>query len=257
MLMIEMHLFTNPLHIDYFKIEPIIQKLQIEYGDYFTLNQVLFMEEDITPSTQINFVLDNQKNTYAKQKVFKPHPAYLAIKAAGFQGKQAYLRFVTQIQIAYFCEQLDIKEHSTLHNCAIKAGLDIHEFCHDLGSDNTINALQKDFKVINELDVKEMPTLIAFSSNPDEAGLLLSSTFEYNMYEKLIIDSSSFENISAKTPPSLEVFIKSNGLFQTETVTTIYNEPLHIIENELKKLILKRKVERVNIQSKTFWKAVE
>lgn len=251
--MIEMHLFTNPLHLDYFKIEPIIQKLQLEYGNYFKLNHFLFMEEGFTPSSQINFVIDRD---LARQKIFKPNTAYVALKAAGFQGKYHYANFVTQLQIAYFYEQLDISEHRTLHDCAIKAGLDILEFCHDIGADTSIHALQKDFKVMNELSVEQMPTTIFYSSNPDDDGILLVDNYNYQVYENIILNSSGFEEITKSPLPTLEEFIKICGFAPTETFATVLGKPINFIENELKKLILKRKVERIELQSQIFWKAI-
>lgn len=251
--MIEIHLFTNPLHLDYFKIEPIIQKLQLEYGNYFKLNQFLFMEEGITPSSQINFVIERNSS---RQKIFKPNTAYVALMAARLQGKQHYINFVTELQIAYFYEQLDISEHRVLHNCAIKAGLDIIEFCHDIGADTTIHTLQKDFKVMNEHDVERMPTVIFFSSNPDEEGLQLIDNYDYHVYENIILNSSSFKEITKSSLPALEVLLERIKFAPTKTFATIYNKSINEIENELKKLILKRKVERIELQSQTFWKAI-
>lgn len=251
--MIEIQLFTNPLHMDYFKIDSIIQKLQMEYGSYFKLNQTLFMEESFSPLSQINFVVEQN---YSRQKIFQPNTAYVALMAARFQGKQHYAKFVTQLQIAYFYEKLNISEHRTLHDCAIKAGLDIIEFCHDIGADSTISALQKDFKLINELSVEQIPTIIFYSSNPDEEAIQLVDIYDYHVYESIILNSSSFDDIKKSPLPSLEDFIKISGFVPTETVAMVFNEPINIIENELKKLILKRKVERIEINSKTFWKAV-
>lgn len=251
--MIEMHLFTNPLHIDYFKLDPIIQKLQIEYGNYFKLNQILFMEEEFTPLSQINFVV---AQNVSRQKIFKPNTAYVALKSASFQGKQHYANFVTQLQIAYFIEQLNISEHRTLHDCAIKAGLDILEFCHDIGADTSIHALQKDFKVINEMCVEQMPTITFFSSNPDEEGIQLEDIYDYHVYENIILNSSSFEEIVKEPIPSLLEIVELLGFFPTETVAVILEESIQSVENELKKLILQRKVDRIEIQSRTFWRAI-
>ena len=80
-------------------MQPIIRKLQVEYGQYFTIRTVL--------STQLNNLNTVCKMSNCKIKrrfnVSIPdieHSVFpsIAVKAAEFQGKKAALRFFNKIQ---------------------------------------------------------------------------------------------------------------------------------------------------------------
>ncbi len=264
-----MYLFVNPLSPEYWSIDPIIQKLQVEYGDLFKLTHFLTGGEDVTPSYRsytpiqpFSYVLEQESETHdepgwLKQPLFLPHPAFLAIKAAQCYGKKVSAKFLHQLQIAHFFDKKNLKNKSVLKQCAIDARLDLEEFECDIHLDTVKNALHADFKVANELQVSDTPTLIFYSSNVNEPGVKVHSHYHYDVYANIIRNSSNLDVHPPYSPPPLEEFIRTKSLVTTETLAMLYNKSLREIDLEMKKLVLKRKVQQKTWHSITFWKTLD
>lgn len=264
--MIEMYLFVNPLHTEYWSIEPIIEKLKVEYGDLFTLTHIVTGGGNInqpyryTPVQPFSYLIEqvckvHNEQSWVKQSLFLPHPAFLAIKAAQCQGKQASERFLHRLQLAYFCRKKDIQNADVLEQCAKDAELDLREFKSDISSDTTKNALHADFKLANELQVSETPTIIIFSNDVEEAGIKVDSHYSYEVYANIIKKSSYRDIHQPYSPPPLEEFMKSKLLTSMPTLAMIYNKSYHAMNLELKKLMIQQKVEPVECHTEVFWKA--
>jgi len=97
----EIYLFIDPFCAECWSLSPIINKLQIEYGDYFTLKYVLCGNLAIWNQKGGN--LGEKKNAQQLKNEnlkhsYTPHLAAISIKAAELQGKKkAGIRFIRRL----------------------------------------------------------------------------------------------------------------------------------------------------------------
>lgn len=96
---LEMYLFIDPLCSDCFALEPIIKKLQFEYGHYFSLTYVLsgkLTDLNSGPRHSITKKLEKTvrrkcidcDDIQADLNLTAPFLASIAVKAAELQGKK-------------------------------------------------------------------------------------------------------------------------------------------------------------------------
>ena len=114
---IEIYFFIDPVCPECWTIEPILKKLQIEYGRYFSIKHVLSgkitdlnlwkiktgedrAESLEKPATRI-------RSKYCDKISFNfissPFIVSIAIKAAELQGRKAGIRFLRKFQEILFC----------------------------------------------------------------------------------------------------------------------------------------------------------
>lgn len=101
---LEMYMFLDPLCSACWDLQPIIRKLQVEYGQYFTIRTVL--------STRLNnlntacvfskgTVEDDINYPYIQHSVLPS----IAVKAAEFQGKKLDFVFLIKYRNIYSFKQ--------------------------------------------------------------------------------------------------------------------------------------------------------
>jgi predicted DsbA family dithiol-disulfide isomerase len=261
---LELYLFIDPLCPDCFALEPIIKKLQFEYGHYFSLTYVL--------SGKLSSLNHLNKQTKPFEKTIKRSSincndidsevnlspvfiASIAVKAAELQGKKAGVRFLRKIQEYFYFKDRDITKLDTLVECAQKATLDVDEFIKDIHSGSTSRAFQCDLKITNEMDVTETPTIVFFNNKVEEEGLKLTGVNSYHVYIEI------FNEILGKVPvsnplPSIITFIQYNNIVSTKDIAFVYDLPHLQIELEMKKLMLQQQVERIQTSCGTYWRYI-
>jgi hypothetical protein len=58
-------------------------------------------------------------------------------------------------------------------------------------------------------------------------------------------------------PPPLEAFMKFFKLVDSKDISIIYNMPIAQVDREMKKLLLKQKVEQILARNRKFWRYIE
>ncbi|MDP4171020.1 MAG: ClpXP adapter SpxH family protein [Bacillota bacterium] len=268
---IEIYLFVDPLCPECWALEPTLKKLQIEYGRYFSIRHILSGRlarlnmgkkkeyesiAELWERTASRSGMSCDGSLWFENPVSSPHIASIAIKAAELQGRRSGLRFLRKLQEVMFLDKQNISNFDVLKDCARSIGLDVEEFITDIHSDSAAKAFQCDLKITSEMDVKEIPTLVFFNENAEEEGIKISGTYPYEVYVQ-ILEEMLLEAPNKSSHPPLESFVKYFGLVASKEIAVVYNMSIAQVEIEMKKLLLKQKVENIPAKYGCFWKYIE
>ncbi|MEH7436412.1 ClpXP adapter SpxH family protein [Neobacillus drentensis] len=268
---IEIYMFIDPLCPECWAIEPILKKLKIEYGRYFSIKHVLSGRlADLNLSKKKNYetIADLWEKTasrsgmscdgtlWLENPVDTPFTVSIAIKAAELQGRRAGIRFFRRIQEMLFLEKQNISNLEVLKDCASASGLDVEEFLSDIHSESAAKAFQCDLKITSEMDVTEIPTLVFFNENAEDEGIKITGTYPYEVYVQILEEMLS-EKPVLSPPPPLESFMKFFKFVASKEIAVVYNMSISQIEREMKKLLLKQVVEQIPAKYGTFWRYIE
>jgi predicted DsbA family dithiol-disulfide isomerase len=267
---IEAYLFIDPLCKDCWAISPLITKLWLEYGHYFTLRHILTGKAEAVASAphkwnkpaNIRFVWEKTTSLHGFSCDGKinmhdfdssPYMSSLAIKAAELQGRKAGSKFLRKLQEAIFLSNIHKPDSETLLSCAKKSGIDVTEFMDDLHSASAKKAFQCDLKFTNEMHITEIPSLVFFHANSDEEGIKVAGIYSYDVYVQVLKEIVNEELVPAPLPP-IESLLQEYEFLSTRELAIIYNLSHVETERELKKLVLKRKVQQIPMEREIYWK---
>ncbi|WP_416434304.1 ClpXP adapter SpxH family protein [Priestia megaterium] len=268
---LEIYVFVDPLCPECWALEPILKKLQIEYGQLLSLKHVLggnLQQLNIGAQQKFEHIAKSWEKTgsrsgmscdgnlWLENPIDTPYAASIAIKAAGLQGKKQGIRFLRRLQEVVFLEKQNVTEESVLIQCARHVGLDVDEFVKDLHSDYAAKAFQCDLKITSEMDVDEIPTLVFFNEKVEEEGIKISGYYSYETYVHIIKEMLEIDPDPACLPP-LRSFLSYFQFVASKEVAVVYGLSLEEAEKELKKLQLQQVVERVPVKYGTFWRSTE
>ncbi|AXN40206.1 dithiol-disulfide isomerase [Peribacillus butanolivorans] len=268
---IEIYVFVDPLCPECWGLEPIIRKLQIEYGQLFSLRHVLSGKIDslnmgknknyenlahVWEKTASRSGMSCDGSLWLENPISSPYSASIAIKAAELQGRKLAIRFLRQLQEHVFIGKRDISNIEVLTYCAKTVGLDVEEFLHDINSSSAAKGFQCDLKITSEMEVTEIPSLVFFNQNIEEEGIKVSGVYSYEVYVQILEDMLNGLPAPAE-PPSLEEFLSCFKLVATKEIETVYNMNKNNVELEMKKLVLKQVAEKIPAKYGTFWRYTE
>lgn len=264
---VEIFVFIDPLCPESWSLEPILKKLSVEYGRFFTIQPILSGSLDKLNKGQIkkpNELKEAWDRTakltgmscdgdlWLENPISTPSVASLAIKAAELQGKRAGRVFLRRVQENVFLKKQNISDESVLRNCAEQANLDVEEFNNDLYSISARKALQCDLKLTKEMDVNTVPTLVFFNQVIDKEGIKITGLHDYETYVDVLKEILQ-KQLFPSEKPSLEQLLKFYKVVGTTEVSVVYDWSLSKAEKELKKLLLKRKVRKIEVKYGNFW----
>ncbi len=265
---LELYLFIDPLCPECWAFEPIIKKLLIEYGQYFSIKHVLSGRlaalnytkkknyesmASLWEKTASRSGMSCDGNLWFENPISSPHIASIAIKAAELQGRRAGIRFLRKLQEVLFLDKQNVSSFEVLKDCAKSVGLDVEEFIGDIHSDSAAKAFQCDLKITSEMDVHEIPTLVFFNENIEEEGIKITGYYPYEVYEQ-IIEEMLAEKPERSSLPPLEAFLKYFKFVASKEIAVVYDMSINEVEREMKKLQLKQVVEQIPVKYGIFWK---
>ncbi|MFD1735333.1 ClpXP adapter SpxH family protein [Bacillus salitolerans] len=268
---LEIYVFIDPLCPDCWALEPNLKKLQIEYGRFFSIRHILSGKlaslnlrsrqkpenlASVWERTGSRSGMSCDGDIWFENPISSPSTASIAIKAAEFQGRRVGLKYLRELQEQLFLHKKDISDESNLIDFATKVGLDVEEFQTDMHSENAQRAFQCDLKLTSDMEVEEIPTLVFFNENIDEAGMKVTGCYPYDVYVNIIQDLLQ-DTPDPSSPPSLEKFLSYFKFVASKEISVVYNMPINEVEKEMKKLLFKRKVELVPVKYGTFWKYID
>jgi predicted DsbA family dithiol-disulfide isomerase len=268
---LEIYVFIDPMCPECWALEPILKKLQIEYGNYFSIRHIVSGRlatlnlrkgtlsgslADVWERTASRSGMSCDGDIWFENPVSAPFTASTAIKAAELQGRRIGLKFLRKLQELLFLQKQNISDESVLLQCAKSVGLDMDEFLNDLHSESAAKAFQCDLKITSEMDVEQIPTLVFFNENIEDEGMKVTGCYPYEVYVKIIQDLLE-KKPNPASPPSLEEFLNYFKFVATKEISVVYNMTMNEVEREMKKLLLKQKVELVPVKYGTFWRYIE
>ncbi|WP_449622495.1 ClpXP adapter SpxH family protein [Robertmurraya sp. Marseille-Q9965] len=267
---LEIYMFIDPLCPECWALEPVLKKLQIEYGRYFSIKHVIsgkLAMLNISTKQHFESIADLWEKTASRtgmscdgslwfeNPVSSPHIVSVAIKAAELQGRRAGNRFLRKLQEELFFGKQNISNQEILKSCAQAAGLDVDEFISDLHSDSAAKAFQCDLKITSEMEVQEIPTLVFFNENIEDEGIKITGVYPYQVYEQILFEMLP-NTPERSNPPPIEAFLKHFKLVASKEIAVVYNMSVGEVEKEMKKLQLKQIVEQLPAKYGVFWRYV-
>jgi len=266
---LEIYMFVDPLCSDCWALEPVIKKLQIKYGHYFSLKYVLsgslkalnshkIKQTERTSIESVPSFSDEMcdERPTIQNPISSPFIASIAIKAAELQGRRAGIKYLKKLQEQLFLEKQNITVYDVVIQCAEKIGLDVDEFVNDLHSSSAAKAFQCDLKITNEMNVSEYPTIVIFNNNIEEEGIKITGYHSINVYIQ-IMEGMLSESLKPKALPELLDFIKHYQIVTSNEISFVYDWPMSLVEKEMKKLVLKKEVEQIKTENGMVWKRIE
>lgn len=260
---IEIYAFIDPVCNVCWTLNPILKKLSLEYGRFFTIRPVIIghMSNVLKPSSNVTSIWEktsrstNQYSMYSKNATEFPWITAMGIKAAGFQGNKAARTYLRNIQEAYFIQNKDIADERVLITCAINSELDVEEFKNDLYSQSSEKAFQCDIKVMLDMGVQAIPALVFFNHIIGDYGVKICGVHSYETYVHILKEVLQKDVAPAKKP-SLEEFLAHYKLVGNEELSIVFDRTHTEVEKEMKKLVLKRKVKKMYVNYDIYWKYI-
>lgn len=258
---LELYVFIDPLCPECWALDPLIRKLQIEYGHYFKLKQVLTGKLTALNMAKPLLAVERsglacEESVWVEETVESPFLASIAIKAAELQGKRSGSKFLRKIQEQLFLDKENVADLAVLTRCAEEAGLDKSEFLNDIYSAGATKAFQCDLSITCEMDVDEAPTIVFFNERIEDEGIKIAGLYSYDIYVQIL--QEILEEIPEPLePPSLEEFMQYFRLAATSEIKEVYDWTDSQTECEMKKLLLQRKVRKITTKHSTFWEYIQ
>lgn len=250
---LEMYMFLDPLCSACWDLQPIIRKLQVEYGQYFTIRTVLSTRlnnlNTVCNATSETSVDDNINYPYSQHSVLPS----IAVKAAEFQGRKAALRFFNKIQEYLFLQTKNVTSFSVLQELASEAKIDVEEFSRDFQSKECLRSFQSDLSITCEMEVDTFPTIVFFNEHIEDEGIKISGTYSYDIYVQIL--QEMLDDLPRRQdPPGLDKLFKRFHSLTTKEIADYYSLTEQQAEFELKKLLLRQEVERVLLPNLVLWR---
>ncbi|MGM9927284.1 MAG: ClpXP adapter SpxH family protein [Bacillus sp. (in: firmicutes)] len=268
---IEIYVFTDPLCYQCWKMEPILKRLQMEYGAVVSIKHILSGKlEPVTKQPQFpstRNLAHIRKKTASRSEVTCDGNApidealtlryniSIAIKAAELQGKKYGNRFLRKLQEFHFLKNKNISERSVLLECAQAANIDCQEFLNDINSHLAAKAFQCDLKVTAEMGVQETPSIVFFNDNIEDEGIRVSGMYSYDVYLSILSEMMPSLPEPAELP-EIEHFVRFFNVVSTKEIAFTYEMKEDAVELIMKKLMLRRIVHRFITEEGTFWKYI-
>lgn len=266
---VEIFVFVDPLCAECWSLDPILKKLTMQYGRFFTIQPIISSKLDTlnldTQRKPEDMKRDWERTAkrtgmscdgdlWVENPISSPWVASLAIKAAGLQGKKAGRIFLRRLQEYAFLHKQNVSDESVVVECSTEAGLDTDVFKDDLYSVSARKALQCDLKLTREMDVDTFPSLVFFNQADDhEDGIKISGLHSYHIYVLVLKEILQKNPLPSANLP-LEEFLSFYKIVGTYEIAFVYDWPLEKAEREMMKLQLRRKVRKIPAKHGNFWK---
>lgn len=235
---VEIFYFFDPFSNDCIAMEPVINKLLIEYRGHITIKKIL------APSLSVLTKCQAQSTSSVDNIA-------LAYKAAEIQGQskaRAFIRYIfNRINpLNTICTKEMIDDSARL------AGIDLNSFHEDLNSPTLDAMLKYDLSVFREMDIESLPAMVFFSGDVKSEGVKVDGCYPYHIYTYIINELIGIE-IEKRQLPSIIDYIRAHELVSFDELKTIFEWRAGLLLNELKKLRLQRLIDEVNLNNQSFY----
>ncbi|MGM9987290.1 MAG: DsbA family protein [Bacillaceae bacterium] len=257
---IELFAFIDPICNEYWRLEPIIKKLTLQYGQYFTLRYILVNQYRLQKEQQsntISFMHEYaKKHPSTKEKHFPYYTLFTAIKAAELQGRTLGNSFFRKVQECIFLQYENVTNIDTIDKIAQVTGLDLVEFKKDMESPRLIEMIHRDGMLKKEMKVDTLPALVFFHSDHIPCGVTVTGEQSYDIYVHLL--QGFLETKLEKQPlPSLSNLIQHYHFVSTTEIMYIYHISKKDAERQLKQLMLQGEITMIQQEEETYWKNIK
>lgn len=235
---VEIFYFFDPFSEQCREMEPIINKLIIEYRGYVTIQKILAPSLTVLTKCQAQSTSDHDNLA-------------LAYKAAEVQGRnkaRAFMRYI----LNRIMPTKSICTYDHMYKSAKLAGLDVQSFFEEINSSTVKSMLKRDLAVYREMDIEELPSMVFFSGDIHSEGIKVEGVYPYHIFTYIINELLDLD-IEKKPLPSIYDYIESFEVVSFHELKTVFEWRTGLLLNELKKLRLQRLIEEVTTDEATYY----
>lgn len=235
---VEIFYFFDPFSNDCIAMEPIINKLLIEYRGHITIKKILAPSLSVLTKCQAQSTTSNDN-------------VALAYKAAEIQGQSKARAFIRYI-FNRINPSNSICTKEMIDDSAKLAGIDLHSFHEDLHSPTLDAMLKYDLSVFREMDIENLPAMVLFSGDSHAEGVKIDGCYPYHIYTYIINEIIGID-LEKRQLPSIIDYIRAHELVSFDELKTIFEWRAGLLMNELKKLRLQRLIDEINLNNQVFY----
>lgn len=263
--------FTDPVCSTCWILQPVLQKLKLEYGSY--LNIIYCMggmlpswEEEYAKGHIISTPSDAAKHwdevcsihgmpldgdVWIEDPLHSSYPPSIAFKAAQMQDNNLALLFLRRMKEMVFVEKKNIIKWEYLEKAAVEAGLDPARLLLDFEG-RAKYLFKEDLEKGKELGVTSFPTLIF--SNGSDKNVTLKGYQAYEHYEKIILDMlpSAKKEVIDTDPKNLFAHFPNMADKEFALLSNLTKEEAEYVLNDLH---TKGYVKKHNSKNGVLWKS--
>jgi 2-polyprenyl-6-methoxyphenol hydroxylase-like FAD-dependent oxidoreductase/predicted DsbA family dithiol-disulfide isomerase len=268
--------FTDPICSTCWVIQPVLRKLELEYGDQINIKYCM---GGLLPSWQeynkpkkkklISTVSEAAKHwdevcafyempgdgtIWNEDPMTSSYPPSIAFKAAQMQNADKAILFLRSIKEKVFLEKKNIIKWKHLENAAFDTGLDSARLLKDF--EGKAPALfEEDLKLAQRLGITGFPTLIFYTSDFDNQHVIKGYQ-SYDAFEEIIkqLVPDIQKNIVETNP--LHLFSRFSTM-TTKELSIIYNITMEKAEMILDELYQKGAIDRYQNKNGNIWLSKE
>lgn len=236
---VEIFYFFDPFCDECLSVEPIINKLMIEYRDYIILRKIL------SPSLKVLTKCQAQSSGDTDNVA-------LAYKAAELQGQlkaRNFLRFLMN----RLAPSRAICTQEIIHESARRAELDLDAFVEDMKNDTVRALLRRDLSVYREMDIDENPSFVFFGGDVHEAGIKIEGVHPYYIFTHIVNGLIEF-NINKRQLPTIFEYIEKFEIVSFAELQEVYGWRPGLLLKELNKMQLQRLITSFETDYGTYYK---
>ncbi len=261
--------FTDPICSSCWVLQPILRKLQLEYGRYIEID---YHMGGLLPSWEVysdkrikkpSDAADLWEEIREKEKIpingdiwmddplMSSYPPCIAFKAAQRQDKDKAVFFLRRLKEMLFMEKKNINNWGNLEKAALFCGLDAALLQKQMNREG-LDDFKKDLEFASKLDIHVFPTLIFQCKGLQNE--MLKGLKSYEIIEETILKfiPKAKKNINLPTPD--ELFKLYNNMTEKE-FAFLLNLEQHKANEELLKLNAKGLISKVNVKEVEFWQS--
>lgn len=194
--------FTDPICSSCWGIEPQLRKLQMEYGDYFTIDYKmggLLQSWDTYGGSDVNgpasvathwdeasahYGMPIDGDVWIEDPLHSSYPPSIAFKAAQLQGADKAEAFLRKLREMVFVQKKNITRWEHLLQAAESMGLNLEKFREDYeGSAHDL--FNEDLDLKQQWNVRGFPTLFFLDGEGNQLKIVGSKPYE--KYEQALL----------------------------------------------------------------------
>jgi len=255
--------FTDPICSTCWGIEPQLRKLQMEYGDYFTVEYRMggllqswetYAGRDVSGPTTVAQHWDEVSKHYGmpidgdvwkEDPLYSSYPPSIAFKAAQLQGAGKAEAFLRKLREMVFVQKKNITKWEHLLQAAISTGLNAEKF-REAYEGEAKNLFEEDLALKQQWHVRGFPTI--YFLDDEGSQLKVVGNKPYTTYEQALLQLLP-EAKSKKAPTSYESVLNWFDSFTLKEFAMLNNRNLEEAQVIVDYMLEQNLVEKVETKN--------